>query len=269
MKSSDYIKAGIREIKNDYHYQASYEPPRGVNIYKINGKEVKIYYDDELDYMKYIKSGKTITDEGNEFVNGFKIVKTKNCQALYVKEENNLIIPYIFDIATNFNEYGLAMVAKDNKVSWINKDFKYITKDGTTTDIPTIGKFNGWDSITCFSEGELKVSKCVTNGINAFMDTDMKLKEFYNYNNPKEKPDKWFGLETKEFNSEGYAVAQNGKKDIKLLLSNGYYIDGKKLVENFILEKGLLEECITDAIEFGALNKIKKELDEKIYQKTR
>ena len=67
-----------------------------------------------------------IIDSNENFVNGFKVVKTANGEYAYIRESDNSLLPFRYDIAFDFNEFGFAIVGKDGSVSWINKDFKYL-----------------------------------------------------------------------------------------------------------------------------------------------
>ena len=75
-------------------------------------------------YLRHPKSLEII-DDSRDFVNGYKVVQTANKEYAYVREEDNKLLPYRYDIATDFNEYGYAMVGKDARVSWIDRDFRY------------------------------------------------------------------------------------------------------------------------------------------------
>ena len=49
---------------------------------------------------------------------------------LILSEKDNILLPYRYDIATDFNEYGFAMIGKNGKVSWIDKKFNYLNIEG-------------------------------------------------------------------------------------------------------------------------------------------
>ena len=71
----------------------------------------------------------TIIGETDEFINGFKIVKLLNKQYAYVRESDNVLLPYRFDIASQFNEEGIAIVAKDGIVTRIDKEFNIVDEN--------------------------------------------------------------------------------------------------------------------------------------------
>ena len=77
----------------------------------------------------HIKSEKII-DDSNEFVNGFKVVQTENGEYAYVRESDNVLLPFRYDVAFDFNQYGFAIVGKDGSVSWIDTTFKYLNLEG-------------------------------------------------------------------------------------------------------------------------------------------
>ena len=90
--------------------------------YVINeDKDGELYMPIELPYYYgvYLRPPASfdIIDDSREFVNGFKVVQTANLEYAYVREADNKLLPYRYDIATDFNEYGYAIVGKDARVS--------------------------------------------------------------------------------------------------------------------------------------------------------
>ena len=81
------------------------------------------------DYEKKAFDIKYMSDEA---VNGFYMLIDGNDDFAYVREEDGLVIPKRFDIATPFNEYGYAMIADRGNVTWINKNFEFFNP-GTNT----------------------------------------------------------------------------------------------------------------------------------------
>ena len=53
-----------------------------------------------------------IIDNSNDFVNGFKVVQTSNGEYAYVRQSDFQLLPFRYDVASDFNEYGFAMVGK-------------------------------------------------------------------------------------------------------------------------------------------------------------
>lgn len=67
--------------------------------------------------------------EEREFINGFKVVRFKNGEFGYIRESDNKLMPYRFDVATDFNSYGLALVGKNCKVNYIDENFQVFEYD--------------------------------------------------------------------------------------------------------------------------------------------
>lgn len=91
-----------------------------------------------------------------------------------------------YDIAGNFNEHGYAMVGKDGCVSWINKKFEYLSRDGhLISENPNNlhEKFYTWDAVYQFSSGSIPLSKLYKivydSGIVSYMGTNGQLQEFF------------------------------------------------------------------------------------------
>ena len=205
--------------------------------YKVNGEETI--------YVFLPENGRPtisteIVTESSEFVNGFKIVETANGEYGYVREDDDLLLPFRYDIAFDFNRFGLAMVGKDGRVSWINKNFYYVNLMGQMVDSEH-GFFGGWTSISDFSRGDEPLS-CLDFSLRnvkktSYLDINGKIKEFSSYMNIVGK----VGFVARdtfkdglEFNEDGYALT-----DEYILLSKGFYINRhdfmKICMENEIL----------------------------------
>ena len=160
--------------------------------YVINeDKDGELYMPIELPYYYgvYLRPPASfdIIDDSREFVNGFKVVQTANLEYAYVREADNKLLPYRYDIATDFNEYGYAMVGKEAKVSWIDRNFRYFDATFETfldEEKNKSDRFNGFSSISNFSNGENHLSKLLRKDYDSdssviYLDTDGKIKKFY------------------------------------------------------------------------------------------
>ena len=187
-------------------------------------------------YLRHPKSLEII-DDSRDFVNGYKVVQTANKEYAYVREEDNKLLPYRYDIATDFNEYGYAMVGKDARVSWIDRDFRYFSAQEERF-IEEYGqgytKFNGFLGVSDFSKGENSLSRLYRFGYNntvSYLGTDGRIKEFYGYDGKiirNDQSNKNFSYYSEDFNEKGYAKANNGEL---ILLSSGYYLSTKDLTK--------------------------------------
>jgi len=84
---------------------------------------------------------------------GFKLVQLANKEYGYICEKTKELLPFRYDVASNFNAYGLAMVGKNGSVSWINQDFQYLTSNGEIKKEDNIS-FDGFYQVRDFSEGK-------------------------------------------------------------------------------------------------------------------
>ena len=208
-----------------------------------------------------------IIDDSRDFVNGFKLVQIANMEYAYVKEEGNTLLPFRYDVATDFNEYGYAMVGKDGKVSWIDKNFKYLNSKYEMVNEDS-SKFNGFLSVSDFSKGEHPLSKVCScsydwNKKTSYFGVDGKIKEFSRYDGEIIRDSdsiKNFSYYSEDFNDKGYATANN---DWLILLSSGYYLYTKDLIR-ICEEKGFLD-TISGRIEKQeeAYNKFIRDIEEK------
>ena len=208
-----------------------------------------------------------IIDDSRDFVNGFKLVQTANMEYAYVKEEGNTLLPFRYDVATDFNEYGYAMVGKDGKVSWIDKNFKYLNSKYEMVNEDS-SKFNGFLSVSDFSKGEHPLSKVCScsydwNKKTSYFGVDGKIIEFSRYDGEIIRDSnsiKNFSYYSEDFNDKGYATANN---DWLILLSSGYYLYTKDLIR-ICEEKGFLD-TISSRVEKQeeAYNKFIRDIEEK------
>lgn len=229
---SIFINKGVRHI----HYEINEEEETRTNIHV------------ELPEYKRPKKSDEIVDSNDNFVNGFKVVKTANGEYAYVRESDNSLLPFRYDIAFDFNEFGFAIVGKDGSVSWIDKDFKYLNLQGEMVEEElddSWTKFDGWQGISAFSKGDIPLSR-VYDGRNtysriSYFGTDGKLKEFYRYDG---KIDNYFSTFTfksgQTFDEKGHAIA-----DDYILFAKGYYVSYKDFIK-LSIEKGFIDSISAD-----------------------
>lgn len=199
-----------------------------------------------------------VVDSTREFVHGFKLVQTANLEYAYVREADNALLPYRYDVATDFNEYGYAMVGKDARVSWIDKKFRYFDVDEEAfleEEKSEHDMFNGFLSVSDFSKSDTPLSMLITsiNGyskyVSSYLGIDGKIKDFSYFNgeiinNPFTFHE--FFVST-EFNEDGYAISDNDIIPFSgiILFSSGHYVWFKDII-NIAKEKGILNDIIKD-----------------------
>ena len=237
--------------------------------YKLNDKNIiSVQYPKTISYRKYIVNGGLIIDKGDKPAYGFRLVRNKYGQYLYKRMSDGTVMPFIFDFATNFNKYGLAMVAKDGKVSWINKKFEFFSDDCKVQELTEEYFMRGWNFIGAFSGGDEKLSRCQGGDgeygyiETSFLGTDMQVKKFYRYLNEHINGNGFEGVYT-DFNEEGYSF----RKDKKVILSSvGYYMDTEEFLKKAIEENQDL--FVKTAIENGILDSFNEKIkEEKSLQK--
>ncbi len=103
-------------------------------IYVLNENEreetaIKVEEHIEKGYQeeeKYRKRRCEIVDESRNFKKGYKVVQMASREYAYLEKKSGLLLKEPYDIATDFNKYGFAMVAKAGNVTWINQEFKFL-----------------------------------------------------------------------------------------------------------------------------------------------
>ncbi len=175
----------------------------------------------------------------DDFVKGFKLLADQEGRYLYYQQGNGLrpekIIPYIFDIATDFNEYGLAMVAVNGRVSWMNQDFQYVDKDNMLQSYDEDME-DAWASVSSFSEGTIPLSKLMHPGeglVTAYMCIDTSIKCFRRFENGKivagPISSNHFDMNSTDFNRDGWAFAED-----RVLCDQGFYMKNEFIAKEAI-----------------------------------
>ena len=195
------------------------------------------------DYYKKAFDIKYMSDEA---INGFYLLIDGNDDFAYVREEDRLVIPKRFDIATPFNEYGYAMIADKGSVTWINKNFENFNPDTNTFVDPSKGNFVAFREVHEFNGLNNPLSKAVEfDDTVSYVNTNGKLQGFrYILNDgsisswDKELFD---DLEFTNFDNRGIMIPP--KRDIALV-EDGYIYSkdkvdeiDKKQVKNKIIVK--------------------------------
>ncbi len=95
---------------------------------------------------------KKIKGVSGEFVNGFMLVQMNTGKFGYIRKSDGQLLPYRFAIASNFNELGFAVVGTLSGVTWINKNFCYLSQECLTYQCSkkTNPLVNVWESLTSF-----------------------------------------------------------------------------------------------------------------------
>ncbi len=199
-----------------------------------------------------VENAKRITEVPKDFINGFKVIRFGNGEYGYMKEDGT-VDHHRFDIAGNFNEYGFAMVAKNGKVTWINREFcflstrldedtgLYVHEMTAKEMIPS----QSYNSIEDFMGEESPISSiqyyhdcCMTY---FFLNTSGEIQKFFSYRNPKEPKCSLRDYRTMfskkpTFDKHGVALVDN-----IVLFANGRYISVSFLID-ILKNLGLLDQ---------------------------
>ena len=245
----------IKNISVFLHTSAFYASYQHSSHYIINKgmeNEKKIFccnnYSDNINRTKI--------ENDNSFVNGFKLVEYR--PSYYTKDfltgkpitskfaymnDSGQMIPYLFDIATDFDEYGYAIVGNDGKLTMIDKDFNYVS----VTHGLVSGKINyEFDEITKFSDGVRPLAKLTVYKEKyeqiRYLRTDGKFQKFHRCT-----PSGFIGsdstdthLNTSEFNKLGLATTRKGNYNQTVILSSGVEINIYDLI-NLLGDKTILQ----------------------------
>ena len=199
------------------------------------------YNDEKVIYIKSSNNiSNTIVKDDNNYINGYKIVKTADNKYSFVREVDNKLLPYRYDIVTNFNKYGYAMVGKNGKVSWIDTKFRYLDINGNMVIDTLDDEFNGYNLVNKFSNGNIPISRITRyNGMRkqtSYINSDGEIMEFNYYNDKLDSSIKvkYFNNGT-DFNDNGYARSDNN-----ILFAKGYFCTFNSLID-ICEDSGLLD----------------------------
>ncbi len=196
-----------------------------VYCYQINGKGEYISIVNYKDGKRVI--GNDVYSDRGSFVNGYKVVETAPSEYAYIREKDNALLPGRFDVATNFNEYGLAMVAKDGRATWINENLDMLTMDRGMVpyeEVVNTCKF-GFQGVNAFSKGEKPLARVIDRSVKvigeegrnvafgfAYIKPNTEFKEFFKYNgenlSSRSKVNFEYGCGS-DFDERGYAVGNS------------------------------------------------------------
>lgn len=221
-------KSSIPQSSFDYKYYHEYVINYDDNKNKkVIDVPVKNIYGTRNTFSKKIVSS-------NKFINGFKLVILEDNTFGYIRESDNVMVPYRYDIASDFNEYGLAMVGKYGFVTWIDKDFNYLSNEGYVKGkmAEETGPFIGFNAVFEFDNKgisrvcEIDYSKISTPSImtdkdkfyTSFFTKDKEILKFKEYGSP---------IETTKTKFSGNSVVKIDCADLdeEYVFMQGYYIN--------------------------------------------
>lgn len=211
-------------------------------------------YDNDKELCGILKAFRTIDDGSREFVMGYKLISMQDGSFAYMRESNGEVLPYRFDIASDFNEFGFAMVGLGKGAAWLNRDFK-VFRDGwvpleSVEDGPFvgIGEFSGSvggevSPIVSFKTGEESIHLNYLNtlgNIQSFVQYDgqLRTKSVDRFVLPRKKII-FRGME--ELNLSKYAFDGSGHLHLAetMLFSRGFFCTFGDLIA-VSREKGFL-----------------------------
>ena len=125
LDNCDLIEVNIIDTNTVSLYNKNIEKKLQMNNATIKeySEYVKIYSKDELKYINFNgeeKSSKEILPDNNLYID------VKNGKWGFIDKQGNVIVDYLYDEVTEFNQYGFAGIKKDEKWGSIDKTGKII-----------------------------------------------------------------------------------------------------------------------------------------------
>lgn len=226
---------------NDFFSQIEFISCREIQNYENERKIIYTISENKQEHIYMVLLPKEKRPIQSDFIifkgkicNGFQLVQFLNKEFGYIRVKDNTLIPNRFDIATNFNSFHLAMVAKDGFVTWIDEYFNHIDYKGKMKKEE--GLFtpqDGFQTVYRFSHALSKVEESRyflydNTHTYDFKNTYLKnvcyvnpykeIQEFYKYDGEVQNYRKKIFSKGENFNAFGVSLA-----DDKLLFAEGYY----------------------------------------------
>ncbi len=210
-------------------------------------------------YRETIDNFKVIIDDSRSFVQGYKLVAMKDGSFAYVRESDGVLLPYRFDIASDFNECGFAMVGFRGSVTWINTHFEYLGGH-VWYSMDSMDAFDEapWKGVGDFSGSkDAKVSPMVypifggTSNLLTYLNVDGEFQKFKQYDgNISEECKEMFAIPQKkvmfrgikDYDMSQFAFDDNGRLQIEdcIYFSRGFYVTIHDLIK-ISRERGWLQ----------------------------
>ena len=154
------------------------------------------------------------------------------------------LLPYRFDYATTFNEYGLAMVCLNGKVTWMNDNFEMLTYGEKLKDEDN---FDGFDKVHNFSAGNnpLSLVDHIVSGMGEnesmkiyfYVTPELKFKKFYKFDGQLAKIYENCFTYANNFSND-FTKAGTLFDEHLLLSSEGYYVNSEYVIK-YVMEHGI------------------------------
>lgn len=124
-KKYDMVDCYQNDVEGDYT-EFKEQNDIGISSYFLNSDrddETRPYFIKARDNPNnnYIIVGKEVC--------GFKRVKFENGEFGFVRVSDDTLMPYRFEVADDFNKYGLALVARDGVINYIDTNFQVFEYD--------------------------------------------------------------------------------------------------------------------------------------------
>lgn len=212
--------------------------------YKMNFKVINVLINDDYSFKK--ENIDFMYDE----VNGFTRVLMKDGKFALYDVVNDKFSAFTYDVVTDFNDFGYAMVGRYGGVTWIDRNFNVIDREGKLSldNGENINNKNSFTSVHAFSNGKSPLSKVTVIGdeiFSSFVNTDLEIQKFYDsFDSDSKKKEKYI---SKFDYIDAFVGDYNFMKDkSKVLLSNGHFISFNQFVrcaENFGVFDSLYKEA--------------------------
>ncbi len=195
-----------------------------LNFYSIFLEDTKIMINNKSIVENFETLNKPIStqiiESGTEELN-YRVVKLANNEYGYVCVEKNTLLPFRYDFATSFNREGLAMVAKEGCITWINEEFYYLNGSGTWLEdvnpLSAYADFSGYQTVDNFNRWGL--SRLVSDEETRFLDRCHDVIKFKRYGGHEIKS--YFAGELDNFKDNGFSVSPC---DQAIIVPEGYYV---------------------------------------------
>ena len=152
----------------------------------LNQNGYLIELKNNISYLVSNKINKVLYEEIRSYAirksNRYRLVILNNNLFGYIDLKTNKLLPYRFSYASNFLKSGLAIVAINNRVSFINENMEYLNNNYFWEELETKKTLKNGLTKIVFEDGMYYVETKIDNTINSnYLEFCDETQEFISY----------------------------------------------------------------------------------------
>jgi hypothetical protein len=203
----------------------------------VNGDTVLVSIAVERNPIFGNQSDDIVQEEFDKNGDNYKIVKMSSGKYTY-RDARGFLLPYRFDLASEFNEFRMAMVAINGQVTWVrpsDSGLEYYCQEGKFVPLSPSNRhqeIRGFNFVEQFSEGHYPLSRLgIGSGCAEYLRPTGEIAQFSPYLTDDLKWETQFFNGTRFIEGIAYFWKPNDNEAIGTLFSHGVLIKPNTLIE--------------------------------------